>query len=107
MKPITVSRDPLLQKVVKFHDLNDGRFAVETIYDAQQVKDANTYIRNDQPAGWKHNEHLVGRIPMVLWQQLQTKWKEQGLGYAERQRAMKAFLNDPDNAIFRTKSGRL
>lgn len=107
MKPITLSSDELLQKVVKFHDLNDGRFAVETIYDAQQVKDANTYIRNEQPDHWRGNEHLVARIPMPLWQQLQTQWRAQGLSKAERHTALKKFLSDPDNSIFRTKSGRL
>jgi hypothetical protein len=97
----TLSRDPLLQKVVRFHDLHDGQFAVETVYDAQQVKDANTVIRNAQPAGWKGHEHLVARLPMPLFQQLRSQ------GIVQDPKAWAKWLNDPDNAIFRTKTGRI
>src|SRR5690242_16417497 len=107
MNPIILTTDPALRKVAKFHDLNDGRFAVETLFDVEAIKDENTAVRNSQPPGWKGREHMVASIPMPLFQQLQAQWRAQGLSYDERQRAMAKWLNDPDNAIFRTKTGRI
>ena len=107
MNPLTISVDRQLQKVVKFHDLNDGRFAVDTVFDVQDVVDSATTIRNSQPDGWKGNEHLVAQIPMPIYMLLRMTWNALGLGYEERQKALKAFVNDPDNAKFRTKTGRI
>lgn len=107
VKPITLSADPALQKVVKFHDLNDGRFAVDTLFDVEPIIDESTAIRNAQPDGWKGNEHLVAQIPMPIWQALRMTWKALGLSTADQQAALKRFLNDPDNAKFRTKRGKL
>lgn len=107
MKPLTISADPALQKVVQFHDLNDGRFAVDTVFDVEPIVDENTAVRNAQPDGWKGREHLVASIPMPIWQALRMTWKALGLSTADQQAALKRWLNDPDNAKFRTKRGRL
>lgn len=107
MKPITISADPALQKVVQFHDLNDGRFAVDTIFDVQDIVDENTAIRTSQPEGWKGREHLVASIPMPIYQALRMTWKALGLSTKEQQAALKRWLADPDNSKFRTKTGRL
>lgn len=107
MKPITISRDEALQKVVKFHDLNDGRFAVDTIYDIQGIVDDAQRISNSQPEGWKADQHLVAKIPMPIYQALLNEWKRLGFGYAERQAALHAWLNDPDHSRFRAKRGKL
>src|SRR4029077_14846388 len=107
VKPITLSADPALHKVVKFHDLNDGQFAVDTVFDIQHIVDENTRVRNAQPDGWKGREHLVASIPMPIWMALRMTWKVLGLSTQEQQAALKRFLMDPDNAKFRTKTGRL
>lgn len=101
MKPITLSADPALQKVVKFHDLHDDRFAVETVYDVQAIKDEATRVRNDSPANWHGVHHLVAQIPMPLYQQLRSQ------GIVQDPTRFKAWLNNPENAIFRTKHGRV
>ena len=101
MKPITLSADPALGKVVKFHDLNDGRFAVETLYDVEKIKDEATRVRNDSPKNWHGLSHLVAQIPMPLYQQLRQQ------GIVQDPKRFKAWLNNPDNAIFRTKHGRV
>ena len=107
MKPITLTADPALQKVVTFHDLNDDRFAVDTVLDVEPIVEENTAVRNAQPSGWKGREHLVASIPMPIWQRLQMTWRLGGLTALERQVALHTFLNDPDNAKFRTKTGRI
>lgn len=106
MKPITLSTDEQLQKVVRFHDLNDGRFAVDTVYDAQGIVDYNADVRAVNKTDWR-GENLVGRIPMPVWQALQYAWRAMGLSKEERHAALKRFLTDPDNSKFRVKSGRL
>ena len=106
MKPLTLTADPALAKVVKFHDLNDGRFAVDTVFDVERIVDENTAVRNSQE-GWKGREHLVASIPMPIYQALRMTWQAMGLSTLEKQQALKRFLNDTDNAKFRTKTGRV
>ena len=107
MRPLTLTADPALQKVSRFHDLNDGRFAVETLYDVEDLVERNTAIRNSQPDGWKGREHFVASIPMPIYMALRMTWQALGLSRAERDAALHRFLQDPDNAKFRTKAGRL
>jgi len=107
MKPIVLETHPELHKLTKFHDLNDGSFAVETKFDVEPIIDENTAVRNSQPDGWKGREHLVASIPMPIWAALRETWRVLGLSTAEKQDALKRFLNDPDYAQFRTKRGRV
>jgi hypothetical protein len=107
MKPITLRTEDALQKVVKFHDLNDGRFAVDTEFDVQGIVDNAERIRNAQPDGWKAKEHWVASIPMPIYQGLLAEWRRLGYGYIERQAALHKWLNDPANAKFRTKRGKV
>lgn len=100
MKPLTLSADPALQKVVKFHDLNDGRFAVDTVYDVQDIVDHAQRIRNAQKADWK-GENMVASIPMPLFMELRKQ------GIVQDKAAFKRWLNNPDNALFRTKAGKV
>jgi len=106
MRPITLSADPALQKVVKFHDLNDGRFAVDTVFDAQGIADYNADLRSVNKTDWQ-GWNFVASIPMPIYQALRTTWRVLGLSKQEQQAALKRFLNDPDNAKFRTKYGRV
>jgi hypothetical protein len=107
VKPITLTADAALQKVAKFHDLNDGRFAVDTEFDVQDIVDHAERLRNAAPSGWKGDMHQVASIPMPIYMQLQAEWRAKGFGYAEKQAAMHAFLNDPANSKFRTKTGKV
>lgn len=107
MKPLIVTTDPATQKVVKFHDLNDGRFAVDTVFNVEDILNENQRVLNSQPEDWKGRDHLVASIPMPIWQALRETWRLLGLSTEEKQAALKRFLMDPDNAKFRTKRGRL
>lgn len=107
MKPIILGVQPDAHKLTKFHDLNDGSFAVETKFDVEPIIEESTAIRNSQPDGWKGRDHLVAQIPMPIWQALRETWRLLGLSTEEKQAALKRFLNDPDYAQFRTKRGRI
>lgn len=100
MRPIHLRADPLLEKVVTLHDLNDGRFAVETRYNVEPLKDQNTALRNANKADWK-GENWVASLPMPLWMALRQQ------GVIQDPKRFKRWLNDPDNAMFRTKTGHL
>jgi len=107
VKPITLTADAALQKVAKFHDLNDGRFAVDTVFDVQDIVDHAARLRNAAPSGWKAGQHQVASIPMPIYMQLQAEWRAKGFGTVEKQAALHQFLNDPANAKFRTKTGKV
>lgn len=64
MTPRTLSWDPVTGKVVRFHSLSDGRFVVETVYDAQAFADQATEIRNQQGKGWGGLHQHVGVVPL-------------------------------------------
>jgi len=107
MRPLPLRMDEALKKVVTFHDLNDERFAVHTEVDVEPILDENARVLTSQESGWKRKEHLVASIPMPIWQGLRQLWRDLKLSKIEQQAALHRFLNDPDNAKFRTKSGRL
>lgn len=61
-----------MQKVVRFHALADGRFAVESVYDVQDIVDRAARVRALQQSGWKGDTHCVGIIPMHMHQQMRA-----------------------------------
>ena len=67
MNPRILTVDPALQKVVKFHDLQDGRFAVETVYDVQDIADDVATRRDNQRPG---KDWYAGSVPMPMWHQM-------------------------------------
>lgn len=100
-EPRILMRDRLTGKLVLFHTLPDGRFAVETRVDVQDIVDTATTMRNDAPAGWKGEMHYVAKLPMHLWQSLRTE------GRVQEVKDFKKWLNDPDHSKWRTKGGKL
>jgi hypothetical protein len=71
----------------------------ETKYDAEPVKEQNAMDRRELPGNWRGDMHLVARIPMTLFMQLQQT------GITRDQKAFSKWLNDRDNQIFRVKQG--
>jgi len=100
-EPRILARDRQTGKLVLFHTLPDGRYVVETQVDVQDIVDTCTTMRNDAPAGWKGEMHYVAKLPLHLWQSLRTE------GRVQEVKDFKKWLNDGDNAAWRTKRGRL
>lgn len=104
---LMLDTEPLTGRVRRFHILPDDRFAVESRVDVEPVIEQNKDLASLQPTRWKDNHNLVASIPMPIYMALRKTWREQGLSKEERQQALKRFLNDPDNKLFRVKAGKL
>lgn len=100
-EPRVLMRDKRTGKLVLFHVLPDGRFAVETRQDVEPILETNQVLRNAQSSGWKGDMHMVAKIDMPLWQSLRTE------GRIQEVKDFKKWLNDSDHAKWRTKTGNL
>lgn len=110
MSEFLFEKDPLTRSVQTFHYI-DGtdKVVMQDTQDVTAIVEANKAVRNDpamQPSK-KSELRRVASIPMNIWQYLRTTWERQGLGWEERQAAMKRWLNDPDNRAFRTDNSRV
>lgn len=65
------------------------------------IADVRNSVSDYGPSRWAGDWHHVANIPLnIMWQ-----LKQQGIWDDEQ--AMKKWLNDPDNAVFRVKPGRV
>jgi len=81
-----------------FDDAND-QFYIQTRQETQDIVDQNMREANEAKSGWTGDWHKVASIPLTTFMELQKK------GITQDQAALKKWLNDPDNAYFRTKYG--
>jgi len=80
----------------------DGSMTFRTDYVVDSVLDTNAAQRNVASSGWKGDWHHVASIPKnVVWDKLMDASIQGDEVYISR------WLNDSDNAKFRTKVGRL
>lgn len=104
---LLLDQDPLTGRVRRFHALPDDTYAITSAVDVEPIIEQNKDLARLQGKRWEDNHNLVASIPMVILMQLRKQWREQGLGYAERQAALTRWLNDRDNLMFRVKPGKL
>lgn len=95
--------DPAAKITRVFHydeSVDAKNFAIETIQDTTDIINQNLRRINDAKRGF-HGEDFahVARIPLTIFMDLQKK------GITKDPAAMKRWLNDPDNAAFRTRPG--
>jgi hypothetical protein len=69
------------------------------------------YAQSMDNKGWDGNNALspknkVASIPLVVFQELEKQGITRGLQVLDMDR-FKAFLNNPDNQVFRTRMGRI
>jgi len=100
-EPRILARDRITGKLVLFHVLPDGRFAVETRVDVEPILEQNQVLRNNAQSGWKGDTHWVASIDMVQHQQLRNEGRIQDHG------DFKKWLNDQANSKWRTKRGKV
>jgi|TARA_R110000772_G_scaffold9387_1_gene30881 hypothetical protein len=83
-----------------WHVKDNGEFVIETVQQADAILDSNK--RQFNSASNKHGDmDKVASIPLSVYYDL----KRQGI--ADDPKALKKWLNDPDNRAFRTRGGRL
>ncbi len=88
-------------------DENSNQVVVERVQDIEPILDYNKAMRNHELVGSHKSEVMnhVARIPLLIVE----KWKNEGVidwfnsTDAERRRV----LNDPANAMFRTRASKL
>jgi hypothetical protein len=86
----------------------DGEtFVLETQQDVREIVEQNKadYANTDNRAKWGEMAH-VARIPLAVFQELNKKGICRGFMILD-QKAMKAWLNDPENRHFRVRAGTL
>jgi len=86
-----------------FHwDATTQSFTIETVRDAQDIFEQNLLETNNvNTSSWKGEMHKVASLPLHIWLELKEK------GILNDRRRMAKWLNDPDNKMYRTRSGRI
>lgn len=100
--------DPLFNVLRLWHyDTDTDKVTIETRQGAQDrydnLIDQNNALRAQTSAKtpYRDGAHHVARIPMVIYEELMRK------GLTRDPKAMKKWLNDPDNRVFRTREGKV
>jgi len=97
--------DPVTKVTQWYHyDEITGKISLETNQDVTAIVEQNKNIFNqvDERKSWKGDIHKVASIPMSIYHELakiSNNFKDQA--------AIKRWLNDPDNKVFRTRPGRV
>lgn len=92
--------DPLTGITRYWHVKSDGEFVIETQQQVSDISEANkrSFANTDTKA--KYGDMAkVASIPLNVYYEL----KRQGI--VDDPKAMKKWLNDPDNRVFRTRGG--
>lgn len=100
---LTLEYDALTRTTTTFHMDDAGHVNLRQHQDVQPILDANAQQRKlDRP---RNGFRQVARIPDSIMSSLQRSWRARNLGWEEKQRELKAFLNDPKFKKFRTSEG--
>lgn len=89
------------QGITKYWHVTDkGEYVVETQQDVSSIVEANKRQYNDNTGRWG-DLNKVASIPLSVYYDLKRR------GIADDPVALKKWMNDPDNRVFRTRSGNL
>jgi xylose isomerase len=94
--------------VTTFHDTDNGDLVIAKEHNVSALIDANKEEYNTANSKWSDNalENRVARVPLAVFEQLQKEGITRGFTILDQKR-FKAWLNNPDNKVFRTKAGRI
>jgi len=101
IKKRLVSENAAIGQKQYWHDHDDGSVTIQTVQDVEDVAESNKQSFNqvDERANWNGDMHKVASIPMAIFYDLKRK------GILDDPAAMKKWLNDSDNRVFRTRPG--
>jgi len=104
-KPLLFDTDPaLMQREVFLADDPAKDFTIVTQQDVEPVLEQNAQRRRDAPKRQLHDKSgltLIASIPNVVMIELREK------GITADPVRFKAWLNDPENEVFRTRGGKV
>tara|TARA_R100001509_G_scaffold147299_1_gene104622 strand:+ start:375 stop:677 length:303 start_codon:yes stop_codon:yes gene_type:complete len=93
-------RDPELGITKYWHVKDNGEYVVETVQDVTGIAEYNKRSYNNTDKKWK-DVNKVASIPLSVYYEL----KRQGI--ADDPKALRKWLNDSNNQVFRTRQGVL
>lgn len=98
-----VSENAAIGQKQVWHDHDDGSVTIQTIQSVDGVAEANKQVFNqfDERSNWNGEMHRVASIPMSIFYDLKRK------GILDDPAAMKKWLNDSENRVFRTRPGQV
>ena len=97
--------DPETKITQWYHcDSHTGDISLETSQDVTGLIEhtKGDFNQIDERANWKGDVHKVASIPLSIYNDLAKKSNN-----FKDQRAIRKWLNDPDNRVFRTRPGRV
>lgn len=83
-----------------WHVTDKGEYVVETQQDVSAIVEANKREYNNTPDKYR-DVNKVASIPLSVYYDLKRK------GIADDPKALRKWLNDRDNQVFRTRAGTL
>jgi len=99
-RPLSI--DPFTgQRQTWHYDATDDSVTVATEQDVTAIVEANKAAAASAPSRYGGEMHRVASIPMSVYWELKEK------GILRDQKALRKWLNDPDNRVFRTRFGRV
>ena len=93
-------RIPELGITKYWHVKDNGEYVVETVQDVTGIAEYNKRSYNNTDKKW-NDLNKVASIPLSVYYDLKRK------GIADDPVALKKWMNDSDNQVFRTRQGRL
>lgn len=95
--------DPATKTKTVFHELDDDKFAIETVADVTDLIEANKIKYNDvdERARFGEKAWVVASLPMHVYFDLVKK------GIANDKVKFAKWLDDPENLFWRTRPGKL
>lgn len=94
-----------------FHkDMNTGEIVLETTANVKEITDdaKARYAMVDERAAWntgtENDLNHVAYLPMEIWDKVR---RETGVNLLTDRKALKEWVNNPDNLHFRTRPGRI
>jgi len=101
--------NPLTGVQTIFHGNDDAEYHVEVVQDVEPIAEENRALRNDAPSDWKGSWHRVASVPYAVYAIL-AKHPEPFVtasGQVLDQKRYLKWLNSPDAAPWRVKTGKL
>lgn len=98
-----IDTSPLTGVSTIYHyDPATGQHHYEDRQEVAPLLDMNRRRHNDATdKSWKGDMHHVASLPLIIW------FKLKKAGILNDPKAFRKWLNDPDNAQFRTRPGRV
>jgi hypothetical protein len=96
MRPLYESYNPVTRRGTEIeHDAEAGDLIFTHTQDTKPIVESCKQIASSFDPLVRRDTVHVARIPLVVWRQLQR------LGITRDEKALNAWLNDPDNCVFR------